>query len=241
MKKYGSIIAGVMVIIFSLSFHSALLAEEGHMHEKMGHGAKDMERSAEDIVVDLVCGMKIKAGEAAGKSEYKGKTYYFCMDADKKAFDADPDKYLVQMQKGESSHEMDEKNEETGHSMEKHDQHHEMMQGPHWMAPGEEAQKPNPVESDEESIARGKEIFMQRCTICHGSAGAGDGVLSATHSPKTADLSGKMVRMHPDGDVFYKISKGRGVMPAWEVTLSEEERWSLVNFIRSLSKEQALE
>ncbi len=44
--------------------------------------------------VDPVCGMKIKKATAAGTSEYKGKTYYFCNVNCKKSFDSDPEKYV---------------------------------------------------------------------------------------------------------------------------------------------------
>lgn len=49
---------------------------------------------------DLVCGMTVDEEKAAAKSEYKGKTYYFCALGCKAAFDKDPDKYL----KGEGEH-----------------------------------------------------------------------------------------------------------------------------------------
>lgn len=43
---------------------------------------------------DLVCGMEVNEKKAAGKSEYMGKTYYFCAPGCKKAFDANPAKYV---------------------------------------------------------------------------------------------------------------------------------------------------
>lgn len=43
---------------------------------------------------DPVCGMDIDSATAAGKSEYKGQTYYFCSLGCKKAFDENPEKYL---------------------------------------------------------------------------------------------------------------------------------------------------
>lgn len=43
---------------------------------------------------DPVCGMKVKKSRAAAKSEYKGKTYYFCAVACKEKFDKEPEKYL---------------------------------------------------------------------------------------------------------------------------------------------------
>ena len=49
----------------------------------------------EDVMVkDLVCGMTIDPATAAGSSEYKGQTYYFCAPSCKKSFDEDPEKYL---------------------------------------------------------------------------------------------------------------------------------------------------
>lgn len=46
-----------------------------------------------ETVKDPVCGMVVDPNNAAGKSEYKGKTYYFCSGGCKKAFDKEPEKY----------------------------------------------------------------------------------------------------------------------------------------------------
>ncbi|MDP3879016.1 MAG: YHS domain-containing protein [Dehalococcoidales bacterium] len=43
---------------------------------------------------DLVCGMDVDEKTAPAKSEYMGKTYYFCAPGCKKAFDSNPDKYI---------------------------------------------------------------------------------------------------------------------------------------------------
>jgi YHS domain-containing protein len=43
---------------------------------------------------DPVCGMEADPKTAVAKSDYKGKTYYFCSQGCKKAFDKDPEKYL---------------------------------------------------------------------------------------------------------------------------------------------------
>ncbi|MBI2832429.1 MAG: YHS domain-containing protein [Chloroflexi bacterium] len=45
-------------------------------------------------VKDLVCGMDVDPATAPAKSEYKGKTYYFCAPGCKKTFDANPAKYV---------------------------------------------------------------------------------------------------------------------------------------------------
>ena len=43
---------------------------------------------------DPICGMDVDPKTAAGKSEYQGKTYYFCSTGCKKAFDKEPQKYV---------------------------------------------------------------------------------------------------------------------------------------------------
>ena len=43
---------------------------------------------------NTVCGIDVTPESAAGKSEYKGQTYYFCSLGCKKSFDKEPEKYL---------------------------------------------------------------------------------------------------------------------------------------------------
>ena len=45
-------------------------------------------------VKDLVCGMDIEAATAAGRTEYKGQTYYFCGSKCKEKFDRSSEQYL---------------------------------------------------------------------------------------------------------------------------------------------------
>ena len=46
------------------------------------------------MVKDLVCGMTIDSDTAAGKSEYKDQTYYFCSPGYKRSFDRDPERFI---------------------------------------------------------------------------------------------------------------------------------------------------
>jgi YHS domain-containing protein len=46
------------------------------------------------MATDLVCGMKVDEKKAPAKSDYSGKTYYFCSKGCKVAFDKDPEKYI---------------------------------------------------------------------------------------------------------------------------------------------------
>ena len=55
-----------------------------------------------DTYKDPVCGMDVTPETAAGTSEYKGKTYYFCAPGCKRSFDKDPEKYVNAADAGES-------------------------------------------------------------------------------------------------------------------------------------------
>ncbi len=46
--------------------------------------------------IDPVCKMEVDPATAEWKSEYKGRTYYFCAPGCKVSFDQDPEKYIAQ-------------------------------------------------------------------------------------------------------------------------------------------------
>ena len=103
-----------------------------------------------------------------------------------------------------------------------------------WEAPAAEKAKKNPSPSDAKTVEQGKKVAQINCASCHGAMGKGDGVASAGLSPKPADWTSKTVQAESDGEIFWKISTGRGAMPSWK-HLPEAERWALVRYIRSLA------
>jgi Cu+-exporting ATPase len=53
---------------------------------------------------DPVCGMDVNPAQAAGQSEYQGRTYYFCSPGCKRAFDKEPQKYVGKEHGNQGSH-----------------------------------------------------------------------------------------------------------------------------------------
>ncbi len=102
-----------------------------------------------------------------------------------------------------------------------------------WEAPAAEKAKKNPSPSDPKTVEQGKKVAQINCVSCHGAMGKGDGVAATALSPKPADWTSKKVQAESDGEIFWKISTGRGAMPSWK-HLPESERWALVRYIRSL-------
>ncbi len=105
-----------------------------------------------------------------------------------------------------------------------------------WKAPQSANELKNPFKNLKESAVDGKNLFNQYCVTCHGDEGQGNGPTGASLNPKPADLQSKQVQGQSDGAIFWKITNGRGMMMAWKFSLSDKQRWYLVNYIRELAK-----
>jgi len=101
-----------------------------------------------------------------------------------------------------------------------------------WKAPADAKNTKNPVKG----VGNAKKSAETNCSSCHGATGKGDGAASAAlPPPKPADWTSAKVQAESDGELFWKITTGRGAMPAWR-HLAENDRWALVQYIRTLKK-----
>ena len=103
-----------------------------------------------------------------------------------------------------------------------------------WVAPPEAKNVKNPVAKSDKVIADAKKIAETNCAACHGAKGGGDGPAAAL-PVKPANWTSAAVQGESDGEIFWKISNGRGPMPPWK-HLAEKDRWGLVHYIRTLKK-----
>ena len=95
----------------------------------------------------------------------------------------------------------------------------------------------NPHQDSAESVVRGELLWTQNCVSCHGPMGVGDGPASPLLPKRPKDLT--MIAstpIFPDGIVAYRITHGKNTMPAWQDTLSQDQIWDLVSFIRAKSR-----
>lgn len=104
-----------------------------------------------------------------------------------------------------------------------------------WQAPARAAKKKNPVASDEKSIADGKSLYVQECLACHGDSGKGDGPSAKDLERKPGDLSNPKMWAQTDGALFWKITEGKKPMPTYEQKFTEDQRWAVVNYLRTLA------
>lgn len=94
----------------------------------------------------------------------------------------------------------------------------------------------DPVPPDAQSLAIGKDIYTTNCETCHGETGRGDGPTGLRLVPRPADLRIHTAPgVHTDGELFYWVSYGfpNSAMPAWKDLLTEEQRWSAINYARA--------
>lgn len=88
------------------------------------------------------------------------------------------------------------------------------------------------------SVANGLRLYQESCATCHGISGYGDGPSGKELKPKpAADLTAKHTADHTVGDLFWWLNHGikETAMPGFHQSLSEEEIWDLINFLRTLS------
>ncbi|NNK96097.1 MAG: hypothetical protein HKP41_17235 [Desulfobacterales bacterium] len=92
-----------------------------------------------------------------------------------------------------------------------------------WMAPKKEAKRINPIKLDQLSINRGKSVYFNDCTMCHGVNLEGMKSEETGLEMDTPNLKQRLTT-HTDGDFFWKIQNGR------------KQTWDVINYIRSESK-----
>ena len=93
----------------------------------------------------------------------------------------------------------------------------------------------NPMAADDASIARGRELFVINCQMCHGQTAEGNGPIAPFLANKPANLTSPIVQSKSDGSIFLTITNGvAGKMPPLNENLTVPERWDLVNFVRTL-------
>lgn len=105
-----------------------------------------------------------------------------------------------------------------------------------WVAPASANELINPVEVSEESIAQGLVIYKKNCRSCHGRNGDGQGVEAADLKTPATDFTNPSFIDKTDGSIFWKISEGRNDMEAFRSIIEEDEIWTVIIYIKTLTK-----
>lgn len=98
----------------------------------------------------------------------------------------------------------------------------------------------SPLPDGPEAVARGVQVYLVNCAVCHGATGHGNGPMAERFAQAGAtlpvDFTSERVLNRSDGEIFYYITSGTGFMPRFGPLLSPEDRWALVQVIHAFQQ-----
>jgi mono/diheme cytochrome c family protein len=98
----------------------------------------------------------------------------------------------------------------------------------------------NPVPATAEALGAGKADYSEHCRNCHGERGDGKGEKAAELSVAPGDFTdARKLNGRTDGELYWQITRGRLPMPAFDDKLSDQQRWQLVDYIRTFAAKSA--
>ncbi|HEX9078242.1 MAG TPA: cytochrome c [Desulfuromonadaceae bacterium] len=97
----------------------------------------------------------------------------------------------------------------------------------------QDSEPKNPVPPSAASLAQGRALFEINCVICHGQTSAERGPVGKKLVPPPPGLDHDMVQGLDDATIFKAVTFGFGRMPPFQDKLTPQERWNVVNFLRT--------
>src|ERR1700749_3198812 len=110
----------------------------------------------------------------------------------------------------------------------------------HRSVPDEARRSVNPLGADPADITAGRDLYREKCEVCHAYDGGGKTTIGAGEYPRPPALRSAAIAATPDGELFYHIRNGirNTGMPAWN--LPDRQIWQLVSYIRHLPQVAAM-
>jgi len=97
----------------------------------------------------------------------------------------------------------------------------------------------NPLPITAALLKRGQQRFTINCSPCHGELADGNGITKKINAmPTVANLHDKRIVEMTDGELFYVISNGRSLMMPYAASVTVEDRWAIVAYLRALQLSQ---
>ena len=87
-----------------------------------------------------------------------------------------------------------------------------------------------------DQVAEGHKIYLERCVLCHGPLGKGNGPGAAGLNPKPRDhTDAKYMNSRTDDQLLTSIRNGKGQMPAWKTVLTDDQIHAVLKYVRTLA------
>jgi mono/diheme cytochrome c family protein len=94
----------------------------------------------------------------------------------------------------------------------------------------------NPLPRSETVLNRGRQVYLNSCSVCHGLLGNGVPSLTAAYGAKPANLVSQQIIDLPDGKMYHVIMTGKNAMPSYAADIFENDRWAVVHYVRVLQR-----
>lgn len=102
-----------------------------------------------------------------------------------------------------------------------------------WVVPDDKKGRLSTFSFDEKTQKEGEKLYRINCISCHGTPGKANYLPLV---PPPGDPATDKIQRNSDGEIYYKVTSGRGQMPSFRSVLSSDELWNIVSFIRSFNK-----
>jgi mono/diheme cytochrome c family protein len=96
----------------------------------------------------------------------------------------------------------------------------------------------NPLVKSTYVIQVGHTVFLNRCVQCHSPTGYGYGPVGGYLSPEPPNLADPRVQRRTEGALYWQITAGSGKMPGVGRWTTSEQRWALVDYVKSIKSAQ---
>lgn len=97
---------------------------------------------------------------------------------------------------------------------------------------------PAQVALDRDLLERGRERFEIYCSVCHDSAGSGNGMIVRRGFKQPQPLYEPRLKAMPIGYFYDVATNGFGIMPSYKVQIPEKDRWAIAAYIQVLQISQ---
>jgi mono/diheme cytochrome c family protein len=105
-----------------------------------------------------------------------------------------------------------------------------------WSAPARARNLKNPFPSTPETLTGARKDYLDHCQSCHGANGDGKGERADRLSLAPADFrDAQALKLSTEGEMFWIITEGHKPMPAFRGTMTDEQRWHLVDYVRAFA------
>lgn len=86
-----------------------------------------------------------------------------------------------------------------------------------------------------ETLQLGKKIYTENCETCHGKDGRSM-ILGAENF-----TDHRVMASQSHSDLYVAVTQGVGSMPAWQSRLSQDERWAVIDYVRTFTYDPTID